>query len=124
YGHPLDAIAGPSEWSLNGGQRYLAMKRCRLKRSNFQIINKMSKENEPLGKHENGNDFIADVSGSVIKPPIGLTPKRFYEERVRVERFNQVCGAISRYYNAGLKINIEWIEEYNDLVESVGKHYR
>jgi len=22
----------------------------------------MSKENEPLGKHENGNDFIADVS--------------------------------------------------------------
>ena len=80
----------------------------------------MSKENEPLGKDEHGNDFIADVSGSVIKPPIGLTPKRFYEERVRVERFNQVCGAISRYYNAGLQINIEWIEEYNDLVESVG----
>ena len=24
----------------------------------------MSKENEPLGKHENGNDFIADVSTS------------------------------------------------------------
>jgi hypothetical protein len=41
------------------------MKRCRLKRSNFQIKTKMSKENEPLGKHENGNDFIADVSGSV-----------------------------------------------------------
>ena len=40
------------------------MKRCRLKRYNFQIKTKMSKENEPLGKHENGNDFIADVSGS------------------------------------------------------------
>ncbi len=38
------------------------MKRCRLKRYNFKIKNKMSKENEPLGKHENGNDFIADVS--------------------------------------------------------------
>lgn len=38
------------------------MKRCRLKRSNFEIRNKMNKENEPLGKHENGNDFIADVS--------------------------------------------------------------
>jgi len=50
------------------------------------------------------------------EPPLGLIPKRFYEERKRVERFNQVCGAISRYYNAGLKINIEWVEEYNDLV--------
>ena len=38
------------------------MKRCRLKRYNFQIINDMSKENEPLRKHTNGNDFIADVS--------------------------------------------------------------
>ena len=99
------------------------MKRCRLKRYNFQIKTKMSKENEPLGKHENGNDFIADVSGSVIKPPLGLVPKKFYDERVNAERFNQVCGAISRYYNAGMKINIEWIEEYNDLVEIVGKHY-
>jgi hypothetical protein len=38
------------------------MKRCRLKRYNFKIRNKMSKENEPLGKQQNGNDFIADVS--------------------------------------------------------------
>jgi hypothetical protein len=37
------------------------MKRCRLKRYNFKIRNKMSKENEPLGKQQNGNDFIADV---------------------------------------------------------------
>jgi len=38
------------------------MKRCRLKRTNFQIINKMSKENKTSDKQENGNDFIADVS--------------------------------------------------------------
>lgn len=63
------------------------------------------------------------VSGSDIKfPPIGLIPKRFYIDRCNVERFNDVCGAISRYYNAGLKINIEWIKEYNELVELVGKH--
>jgi hypothetical protein len=37
------------------------MKRCRLKRSNFQIKNNMSKENETLDKPQNGNDFIADV---------------------------------------------------------------
>jgi hypothetical protein len=38
------------------------MKRCRLKRYNFKIRNKMSKENEPLGKQQNGNNSIADVS--------------------------------------------------------------
>lgn len=38
------------------------MKRCLLKRSNFQIINKMSKETQNTDKAENGNDFIADVS--------------------------------------------------------------
>jgi len=42
------------------------MKRCRLKRLNFQIKNKMSKENETSDKAQNGNDFIADVSGSLL----------------------------------------------------------
>ena len=62
---------------------------------------------------------IGDVSGSVIKPPLGLTPKKFHDQRVKVERFNEVCGVIARHYDAGLKINIEWIEEYNELVECV-----
>ena len=38
------------------------MKRCRLKRLNFQIKTKMSKKNKTSDKHEKGNDFIADVS--------------------------------------------------------------
>jgi hypothetical protein len=42
------------------------MKRCRLKRYNFKIKNKMSKENEPLGKQQNGSDFIADVSARLF----------------------------------------------------------
>ena len=71
----------------------------------------------------NEYDVKSAVSGSAIKPPLGLIPKKFHNERVKVERFNEVCGAIARYYDAGLKINVEWIEEYNELVESVGKHY-
>ena len=67
---------------------------------------------------------IGGVSGSAIKPPLGLIPKKFHDKRVKAERFNEVCGAITRYYNAGMKINIEWIQEYNELVESLGKHYR
>jgi hypothetical protein len=81
-------------------------------------------ENENINEPQNPAFLVGAVSGSAIKPPLGLIPKRFYNERVKVERFNEVCGAIARYYDAGLKINIEWIEEYNELVECVGKHYR
>ena len=65
-----------------------------------------------------------DVRSSAIKPPLGLIPKKIHDEFVMVERFNEVCGAIARYYNAGMKIPIEWIEEYDELVEGVSKYYR
>ena len=65
-----------------------------------------------------------DDGGSIIRPPLGLIPKNIHYKRVKVERFNEVCGAIARYYDAGMKINIEWIEEYNELIDSVGKHCR
>ena len=45
--------------------------------------------------------------------PIGLKPK-FVKN---LERLNEVRGAITRYYNAELKIPIEWVEEYNELIE-------
>jgi hypothetical protein len=41
-----------------------AIKRCRLKHFNFQIINDMSKENKTIIEELFGNDFIADVSNS------------------------------------------------------------
>ena len=66
---------------------------------------------------------LGDVSSSAIRQPLGLIPKKIHDERVKVERFNEVCGAIERYYDAGLKIKIEWIEEYNGLVECGSKDY-
>jgi hypothetical protein len=81
-------------------------------------------ENENLNEVGNPEFQQGTVSGSAIRPPLGLIPKKFHDERVKVERFNEVCGAIARYYDAGLKINVGWIEEYNELVECVGKHYR
>lgn len=62
--------------------------------------------------------------GSAIKPPLGLMPKVIHERNTKIERLNAVCGAIARYYDAGMKIKIEWIEEYNELIECVGEHYR
>jgi hypothetical protein len=85
------------------------------------------KKVENLNNQKTAQLNISAISGNAIEPPLGLIPKRFHDvffERVKVERFNKVRGAIARYYNAGLKINIEWIEEYNELVECVGKHYR
>ena len=49
-----------------------------------------------------------------VKPPLGLRPKKFAD----AERFTEVCGAISRYYNDEIEIPIEWVEEYNQLVKS------
>ena len=51
------------------------------------------------------------------KPPPGLMPKKIYCEH----RLSDVCAAISRYYNAGLKIPIEWIKEYNELLSRAGE---
>jgi len=53
--------------AFNCLQRFTAMKRCRPKHYNFQIINDMSKENKTSDNPQNGNDFIADVGGSI--PP-------------------------------------------------------
>jgi hypothetical protein len=52
------------------------------------------------------------------KPPIGLCPREHHDKRVKAERFNEVCGAIARYYSAGLKIPVEWVQEYNDYIET------
>jgi hypothetical protein len=50
----------------------------------------------------------------IVKPPIGLRPKYLSD----IDRFNEVKSAIVRYYDADLKIPIEWIEEYNGFIDS------
>lgn len=69
--------------------------------------------NNTLTTHENGNEVLADISNSAVRPPLGLVPKWVRQK----ERYYEVCGAIARYYDAGKKIPIEWVEEYNELVE-------
>ena len=49
----------------------------------------------------------------VEKPPLGLMPKNLHEE----VRFYDICAAISRYYNVEWKIPIEWVKEYNELID-------
>jgi hypothetical protein len=56
------------------------------------------------------------------RPPIGLIPKQFANVKLNIKgRFDDVCGAIQRYLDAGLKINPEWIQEYNELIQYFNK---
>ncbi len=54
------------------------------------------------------------MTDKVTKPPIGLTPK-FVN---KLQRLDEVRGAMKRYFDAELKIPIDWVEEYNELLES------
>lgn len=48
----------------------------------------------------------------IKKPPLGLTPKYLWDEK----RLNELQRVIADYYNANLQINVDWIEEYNELI--------
>jgi hypothetical protein len=67
----------------------------------------------------NTKSKIKKNAKAILKPPMGLIPKKIHDEQVKAKRFNEVCIAMVGYYRAGLKINMEWVEEYNELVETV-----
>lgn len=62
-----------------------------------------------------------ETSKKYAKPPPGLLPKKFHDEQTTAKRLEDVQGAIARYLEAGLKINTDWIEEYNELVDQLDK---
>jgi len=51
------------------------------------------------------------------KPPIGLTPERFWKR----ERKCEIVLAITRYIKAELPIPTEWVDEYNRLTKEENK---
>jgi len=52
-------------------------------------------------------------TSNAVKPPLGLTPKWVRDQ----QRFDEICEALSRYYNEGKKIPIDWLIEYNSLAK-------
>jgi hypothetical protein len=52
-----------------------------------------------------------------MKSPLGIIPKKFWLEN----RFCDICEAIYKRYDSGLKIPIEWVEEYNELIDVINK---
>lgn len=49
------------------------------------------------------------------KPPIGIIPKKIWIE----QRINEIRRAVNEYINAGMRVNVEWIEEYNQLLKEL-----
>jgi len=86
------------------------MKRCRLKRTNFQIINKMSKENKTLDIIQNGNDFIADVSGCFS---LARYINGYYEYSDNAEDGDIYMNVVTRKYMTETEIVKEWVRLNN-----------
>lgn len=52
------------------------------------------------------------ASDRLRKPPMGVMNRYIIDH----DRFLDLCGAISRRYDAGMQIPIDWVQEYNELV--------
>lgn len=51
--------------------------------------------------------------------PLGIIPKKLFYEKIQQERFEQLCRVLAQYFNSRKKIKVEWIEEYNELIEKM-----
>lgn len=61
------------------------------------------------------NGFLESTKS--MKPPMGVTPRFIIEEK----RFNDLRGAINRYAIDGFKIDLDWVDEYNELLDKIKK---
>jgi len=54
----------------------------------------------------------------IQKPPLGLTPKRFWM-RNRMNEIEMAIGRVIAFNNTTdkpMKINEDWVEEYNEMI--------
>ncbi len=56
-----------------------------------------------------------------IKPPIGLIPRKIWQEQVIEARLDEVGTAINRYVSAGHQPPKEWIKEFRKLLKQFGR---
>ncbi|MEK6881456.1 MAG: hypothetical protein AABY22_17670 [Nanoarchaeota archaeon] len=69
-----------------------------------------------------------------IKPPLGVLSKKLYDEFIlediissggmslkylKEKRLSNLRGAIIRYAEVGLDIDVKWVIEYNDIINDI-----
>jgi len=55
------------------------------------------------------------MTEGIRKPPLGIKPKIFHDEQRLQDLANAINGRVCEAY----EIPLEWIEEYNQLVETL-----
>lgn len=58
-----------------------------------------------------GGDKCSFSYTPVDKPPIGVMSREMWNR----QRQTDLANAMTRYLEAGMKIPVEWIEEYNEI---------
>ena len=53
----------------------------------------------------------------LVESPLGIIPKNIWKK----QRLGELRGAVERYLEANQKVPIEWIEEYNELLDDIRK---
>lgn len=54
------------------------------------------------------------MESTVTKPPLGVMPRKFWEEVKKRERASEILEAVARYVLAGKTPPIDWLLELND----------
>ena len=52
-----------------------------------------------------------------VNPPLGIIPKNLWKK----QRLRELRDVIDKYLEANQRVPIEWIEEYNELLEDIRK---
>jgi len=83
-----------------------------------KLYNDMAKVNGfhvPVGYLEpyEPKEVIVEETVKSERPPLGLMTKKQHA----IRRCNAIYDAITKYHDAGKKIPIEWVEEYNELTD-------
>ncbi len=50
----------------------------------------------------------------LTRPPVGLKPKFIKDS----ERLREIKSAMQRYIDAGCKVPLDWVVEYNELIDA------
>lgn len=53
------------------------------------------------------------------KPPLGVIPKKYWQQQVNTSRVIDLARAIKSYAEEGLPVDPEWVKEYNELLEVI-----
>lgn len=64
---------------------------------------------KPLVKHTEVREVRA-------KPPLGIMPREMWMQ----DRLNTITNAIDRYVDCDMQIPLDWVVEYNNLVDYFG----